>query len=231
MDRMGFDHVFESIKALGFKVPDEKQSNNNQITPEQAFQEAGLLWPGIRGMTYQRLKSDGLQWPCPTQSHPGTPYLFKGTFPVGKAAFRKIMPTESNELPDGDYPFILTTGRILFQYHTGTMTRRSKGLEAVAPESFVEINNYDAEQMGIKDEEMVKVSSRRGSITLKAKVGDRVGKGVLFVPFHYHEASANVLTNDALDPISKIAEAKVCAVRLEKTDKRRKEDVKEEAAG
>lgn len=216
MNRMGFNHVFESIRALGFKVPDENSSNNNFITPEQAFMEAGLLWPGIRGMTYQRLKSDGLQWPCPTQNHPGTPYLFKDTFPVGKAAFRSIVPTDSNELPDKEYPFILTTGRILFQYHTGTMSRRSKALEKVAPESFVELNEADAAEMEIGDAEKIVVTSRRGSITLKAKVGDRVGKGVVFIPFHYSEASANVLTNNALDPISKIAEAKVCAVRLEK---------------
>ncbi len=216
MNRMGFNHVFESIRALGFKVPDEKSSNNNFITPEQAFMEAGLLWQGIRGMTYQRLKGDGLQWPCPSQNHPGTPYLFKDTFPVGKAAFRSIVPTESNELPDDDYPFILTTGRILFQYHTGSMSRKSKALESVAPKSFVELNEQDAAEMDIHDAEDVTVSSRRGSITLKARVGDRVGKGVVFIPFHYKEASANKLTNNALDPISKIAEAKVCAVKLEK---------------
>jgi len=217
MSRMSSNHVFESIRALGFKVSEEKNGANNFITPELAFMEAGLLWPGIRGMTYQRLKSDGLQWPCPTQNHPGTPYLFKDTFPVGKAKFRAIIPTESNELPDNDYPFILTTGRILFQYHTGTMSRKSKALEAAAPEAFVELNEKDATEMEISDADRVTVSSRRGHITLKAKVGDRVGKGVLFIPFHYKEASANLLTNDALDPISKIAEAKVCAVKLEKT--------------
>lgn len=180
--------------------------------------EAGLLWPGIRGMTYQRLKSDGIQWPCPTLNHPGTPYLFKDAFPVGKPSFRSIMATESNELPDDDYPFILTTGRILFHYHTGTMSRRSKALEAIAPEAFVELNEQDAAEMEINDADRVTVSSRRGHIRLKARVGDRVGKGVLFIPFHYKEASANLLTNDALDPISKIAEAKVCAVKLEKVD-------------
>jgi formate dehydrogenase alpha subunit len=218
MVRMGFNHVFESIQALGFKIPDEKNFNNDFTTPEQAFMETGLLWPGIRGMTYQRLKSDGLQWPCPTQNHPGTPFLFKDTFPVGKAGFRTIIATKSNELPDDDYPFILTTGRILFQYHTGTMTRRSKALEAAAPEPFVELNEQDAEEMGISEAEKVTVTSRRGTISLKARVGDRVGPGVLFIPFHYKEASANLLTNDALDPISKIAEAKVCAVRLDKME-------------
>jgi predicted molibdopterin-dependent oxidoreductase YjgC len=218
MSRMSSNHVFESIRALGFKIPDEKNGNNNFITPEQAFMEAGLLWPGIRGMTYQRLKSDGMQWPCPTLNHPGTPYLFKDAFPVGKPAFRSIVPTESNELPDDDYPFILTTGRILFHYHTGTMSRKSKALEAIAPEAFVELNEQDADEMEISDADRVTVSSRRGHIRLKARVGDRVGKGVLFIPFHYKEASANLLTNDALDPISKIAEAKVCAVKLEKVE-------------
>jgi len=223
MSRMGFNHVFESIRALGFKVPDEKDYNNNFMTPEQAFMEAGLLWTAIRGMTYQRLKSDGLQWPCPTQSPSDTPYLFKDSFPVGKAAFRSIIPTESNEQPDKKYPFILTTGRILFQYHSGSMSRRSKALEAVAPEAYVEINKQDAAELGISDGEKVNLSSRRGHISLKARVGERVGKGVLFVPFHYREASANLLTNDALDPICKIAEAKVCAVRLEKEGAKKKE--------
>ncbi len=214
MARMGFNHVFESIRALGYKVPDQNDVNNSFITPEQAFLEAGLLWPGIRGMTYQRLKPNGLQWPCPSQNHPGTPYLFRDTFPVGKAAFRSILATDSNELPDTEYPFILTTGRILFQYHTGSMSRRSRALESAAPKAFVEINESDARKMYIQDADLVTVTSRRGSITLSARLGERVDRGVVFIPFHYKEAAANLLTNNALDPISKIAEAKVCAVKL-----------------
>ncbi len=214
--RMGFNHVFESIRALGYKVPEDNDAKQTIMTPEQAFLEAGLLWPGIRGMTYQRLKNGGIQWPCPSQGHPGTPYLFRDSFPVGRPAFRSITPTESDELVDSDYPYVLTTGRILFQYHTGSMTRRSKALETVAPCPFIEINHRDAALLEILDEDPVTVTSRRGTISLIARVGDRVGPGVVFIPFHYREAAANLLTNNALDPICKIAEAKVCAVRIDK---------------
>jgi predicted molibdopterin-dependent oxidoreductase YjgC len=118
-------------------------------------------------------------------------------------------PTEST-------PFTLTTGRLLFQYHTGTMTRRSKGLETAAPEPFIEVNPNDAERLGITGEDMVTVHSRRGEISLKAKITDSISEKVVFIPFHYKEAAANILTNDALDPVCKIPEAKVCAVHLEK---------------
>ncbi len=185
-------------------------------TPEDAFLEAGSLWPALAGMTYRRINDNGLHWPCPTSDHPGTPYLFHGTFPKGKATFTPVPFVKSKELPDDEYPFVLTTGRVLFQYHTGTMTRRSKALEAVAPEAFVEINTADAENLGISTSDMVSVTSRRGEIKLKAKVADKVGPGVVFIPFHYKEAAANILTNDALDPVCKIPEAKVCAVRLQK---------------
>jgi len=185
-------------------------------TSEDAFLEAGSLWTALAGMTYQRVKDKGLHWPCPTSDHPGTPYLFKETFPKGKATFMQVPFLKSKELPDDEYPFILTTGRILFQYHTGTMTRRSKALEAVAPEPFIEINTADAEKLGLNTGDMISVTSRRGEIKLKARVADKVGPGVVFIPFHYKEAAANVLTNDALDPVCKIPEAKVCAVKLQK---------------
>ncbi len=218
MKRMDFnhDHVLKSIKDLGYSFSNGIDEERLMMSPEQAFMEAGLLWPAIRGMTYQRLSHAGLQWPCPNQTHPGTPYLFKEGFPVGKPAFMAILPTEPNEMPDDKYPFILTTGRTLFQYHTGTMSRKSAALEAAAPEAFVEMSETDATAMDILNNEMVTVSSRRGSISLKARVGNKVANGVVFIPFHYKEASANILTNDALDPISKIAEAKVCAVKVTK---------------
>ncbi len=122
----------------------------------------------------------------------------------------------SHELPDAEYPFVLTTGRELFHYHTGTMTRRSPGINAVAPDSFVEVNPADAKDLGVKDKEMLTVTSRRGTIRVKARVSDIVPPKVVFIPFHYQEAGANRLTSDALDPVCKIMEAKVCAVRLEK---------------
>ena len=214
--RMGYRHIFESVKGLGFKVNGDLSEKGLATSPEEAFLEARLLWPNMRGMSYQRLKDEGLQWPCTSRSHPGTPFLFKDDFPRGKALFTAIPYVKSNELPDEEYPFVLTTGRILFQYHTGTMTRRSKGLEAAAPEPFIEINPVDAKELEIDDQQILTVVSRRGEISLKARVTQKVAPKVVFIPFHYKEAAANILTNDALDPVCKIPEAKVCAVRLEK---------------
>ena len=186
--------------------------------PAEVFAEAASLWANMAGMNYDRLDGDGLQWPCPTADHPGTPFLFKESFPRegGKAIFSVVPQVLSNELPDSEYPFVLTTGRELFHYHTGTMTRKSKGLDAVAHEPFIEINPADAAGLGVKDAEMLAVSSRRGTIRLKARVSDIVPARVVFIPFHYKEAAANMLTSDALDPICKIMEAKVCAVKVEK---------------
>ncbi len=189
------------------------------IQAREIFAEVASLWPGIAGIGYDRLEQDSLQWPCPTQDHPGTPFLFEKAFPLnetGKALFTKVPYVLSNELPDVEYPFVLTTGRELFHYHTGTMTRRSTGLDLVAPEAFVEVNPADARDLGVKDKEMLTVTSRRGTIRVKARVSDIVPPKVVFIPFHYKEAAANRLTSDALDPICKIMEAKVCAVRLER---------------
>ncbi len=183
---------------------------------EEVLQEIGGLWPAVAGVTYGRLEEAGLQWPCPTPDHPGTPYLFKGGFPRGKAAFTPVSFEPSKELPDADYPFILTTGRQLFQYHTGSMTRRVPELNEVAPEAYIEIHPDDARELGADDGEMLRVSSRRGSIKLKARISDRPARGLVFIPFHYHEAAANMLTNAELDPVCKIPELKVCAVRVEK---------------
>lgn len=186
--------------------------------PEAVFAEAASLWPGIAGMDYDRIEEEGLQWPCPTPDHPGTPYLFKEMFPRegGKAQFTIVPRVISNELPDKEYPYLLTTGRELFHYHTGTMTRRSTGLDKVAPGAFIEINPADAGKLGIADGDKVKVSSRRGCIELPSRVTEIVPPEVVFIPFHYKEAAANMLTSDALDPVCKIMEAKVCAVRIEK---------------
>ncbi len=182
------------------------------------FAEAAALWPGIAGINYDRLEKGSLQWPCPSPDHPGTEYLFKESFPRegGRALFTTVPQVLSKELPDSEYPFMLTTGRELFHYHTGTMTRRSAGLNAVAPEAYVEINPADAEGLDIRDGDRLHVSSRRGTIDLKARVSGIVPAKVVFIPFHYKEAAANLLTNDAMDPVCKIMEAKVCAVRLEK---------------
>ncbi|MCK5512816.1 MAG: molybdopterin-dependent oxidoreductase, partial [Thermodesulfovibrionia bacterium] len=183
---------------------------------EEVFQEIGSLWHAVTGITYGRIETRGIQWPCPTLEHPGTPYLFKGGFPRGNAAFSVVEYKPSEELPDDEYPFMLSTGRHLFHYHTGTMIRKGDDLNNIAPEAYVELNPDDAKQLGVQNGEHVIVSSRRGSIKIKVDASERVVKGRVFIPFHYKEAAANVLTNTALDPISKIPELKVCAVKIEK---------------
>ncbi len=185
--------------------------------PEAIMEEIASVTPSYAGINYGRLKKlGGLHWPCPDEEHGGTCVLHVDNFARGKGLFNVVEHVEPAELPDEAYPFTMTTGRVLYQYHTGTMTRRSAGLEDMAPECLVEVNPADAEALGLADGDMVKVSSRRGEIEAKAWVTDRVGQGVIFVPFHYAEAAANELTNAALDPISKIPELKVCAVNLEK---------------
>lgn len=184
---------------------------------EEVFSEIAQVWPAIAGINYKRLEGNGIQWPCPAEDHPGTPVLFENGFPRGLASFTPITWRNPAELPDDEYPFILTTGRVLYQYHTGTMTRRSQVLENADRGPVIEMNPDDAARMQIKDSEQVQVASRRGSITLPVLVTDRISSGVTFIPFHYKEAAANLLTNDALDPDCKIPEAKVCAVRVDKT--------------
>lgn len=183
----------------------------------EIFREIGQAWPALAGMSYARLEDGGLQWPCPTPDHPGTQYLFKGGFPRGKGRFTPVKYKMSVEQPDREYPFILTTGRQLFQYHTGGMTRRVKPIDAVSPESYVEINPEDARTLAIEGGSRVKVTSRRGSIIVKAVVTKRPARGVVFIPFHFKEAAANALTSStALDPVAKIPAFKVSSVRIEK---------------
>lgn len=185
---------------------------------EEVFDEIGQVWPAVAGITYGRLANGGIQWPCPTPDHPGTPFLFKGGFPRGKAAFTAVVYNQPRELPDPEFPFLLSTGRNLFQYHTGSMTRRVRELDSASPEAYIEINPLDAKRMKIDNGDMLKVTSRRGSLVVKALVSDKPPRGVVFMPFHYSETSANVLTSTELDPICKIPELKVCAVAVEKVE-------------
>ncbi len=184
---------------------------------EDVFNEIGTVWPAFAGISYSRVESGmGVQWPCPTKDHPGTPFLFAGGFPRGKGRFTAVSYREPAEITDKEYPFALTTGRELFHYHTGTMTRRVKPLDEISPEAYVEIRPEDASELSVEDGSLVNVSSRRGTIKLKARISDRPGRGVVFIPFHFKEAAANVLTNTATDPVCKIPEFKVCAVKVEK---------------
>jgi predicted molibdopterin-dependent oxidoreductase YjgC len=169
-------------------------------------------------MSFERIDLRGLQWPCPDAEHPGTVFLHEGQFKRGKGKFHATPFREAAELPDGEYPYLLTTGRQLYHFHTGTMTRKAAGLEEVSPPAPVEINPDDAAREGLAEGDRVRVASRRGEVVARAEVTDRCPPGTVFMPFHFHEAGANVLTNDALDPIAKIPELKVCAVRLTKPD-------------
>ena len=183
---------------------------------EAIFEEMKSLTPSYAGMSYARLAANGLQWPCPTPEHPGTVFLHKDRFSRGKGAFTAIDYKPPAEVVDGAYPMWLSTGRSFAHYHSGTMTRVSPSLHQEVPEGYVEISPVDAKTMAIKDGERVKVSSRRGEIQIKARISGKVNRGVVFIPFHFAETAANVLTNSAYDPVAKIPEYKVCAVKVEK---------------
>ncbi len=184
--------------------------------PEAIFEEVRSLTPSYAGITYQRINRTGLQWPCPTLDHPGTPYLHKDRFTRGLGKFHALAYQGPREVQDEEYPLVLSTGRILYQYHTGTMTRKSKGLEEMAPECLIEVSLNDAGSLKVADGERVRVVSRRGDLEAKVKLTDRSPEGTIFIPFHYAEAAANRLTQTALDPVAKIPELKLCAVRIEK---------------
>ncbi|HDZ62641.1 MAG TPA: formate dehydrogenase subunit alpha, partial [Nitrospirae bacterium] len=200
--------IIELSSRMGYQMKSD--------SAEEVFQEIGSIWQAVTGITYNRIHKQGIQWPCPTQEHPGTPYLFKGGFPRGKAVFSVVEYKPSKELPDKEYPLMLSTGRHLFHYHTGTMIRKGDALNSVEAEAYVELNSADTDRLGIIDGEKVRVSSRRGEIEIKIRISKRVGKGRVFIPFHYKEAAANLLTNAVLDPVSNIPELKVCAVKMEK---------------
>lgn len=178
-------------------------------------EEIRQLSPSYGGISWERVGTDGLQWPCPTLDHPGTPYLHKGKFARGKGLMKGIPFKEPAELPDAEYPIILTTGRVLEQFHTGTMTRKTPGLNNLAG-PMVMMSVEDAEALGIGNGETIQVASRRGVIQAPAFVTKRIGKGTVYIPFHYQEAAANILTNPVVDPVAKIPEYKACAVRVSK---------------
>jgi formate dehydrogenase alpha subunit len=184
-------------------------------SPSAIMQELASVTPIYGGMTYDRLKGQGLQWPCPDKDHPGTPILHSKQFSRGLGKFNPITASDPFEQPDEEFPLILSTGRVLYHYHSGTMTRRSEPLAWRVPRGSVEIHPQDAAAVGIQDGHAVFIESRRGRIRTKAVLSDRVPEGTVFMAFHWREASVNVLTQDIeLDPVAKIPEYKICAVRL-----------------
>ncbi|WP_054847459.1 formate dehydrogenase subunit alpha [Methanoculleus chikugoensis] len=212
------------ISELAAKMGYAKQFPPYQ-SAEEIFNEIAALTPSYHGMNYERLsKPEALHWPCPTTDHPpGTPILHIGKFshpPDGIGVFAPIewKPPPAEVPPDAEYPFVLTTGRVLWHWHTGTMTRRSATLDAEVPTGWIEINPEDAQALGIRDKEKIRAVTRRGSVDVPpARVTKDIMKGIMFMPFHFAECAANVLTNNALDPIAKIPpEFKACAVKVEK---------------
>jgi formate dehydrogenase alpha subunit len=194
--RMGYEMDYQSAEAI--------------------MEEIAQVTPSYCGINYDRLQNEGIHWPCPTTDHPGTPCLHVDQFTCGLGVFHALEYKPPAELPDDEYPMYLTTGRVLYQFHTGSMTMKSQGLNDLAPECFVEISAQDAESYGIEDGDLLRIVSRRGEIEAKARLSGKAVKGTIFIPFHYAKAAANKLTNAALDPTAKIPEFKVCAVHIEK---------------
>ena len=181
---------------------------------EAIMDEVRWVTPSYAGITYARISREGLHWPCPNAEHPGTPVLHREQFAIGRGVFHALDYVPPAETTDRDYPLYLTTGRLLYQYHTGTMTMKTAGLNEIAPECFVEISLADAETYGVQNGAVVNIASRRGSIQARVKVSPKAVAGTVFIPFHYARAAANRLTNAALDPVAGIPEFKVCAVKL-----------------
>ncbi|RME13007.1 MAG: formate dehydrogenase subunit alpha [Ardenticatenia bacterium] len=205
----------ELARRVEQKLGRAKSAGFAFASPEEIWDEMARLTPPFQGISYARIaREGGVHWPCPTPDHPGSPYLFAETFPRGRGQFVPLQYRPSAELPDDEYPFILSTGRVLYHWHGGTLTRRSK-LDDIYPEATVEIHPEDAALLGVKHGERARVRSRRGEIVVRVAVTARSPRGVVFIPFHFAEAAANELTIDALDPQAKIPDYKVCAVAVE----------------
>jgi formate dehydrogenase alpha subunit len=209
--------LFKRVEArLGTDRSKGKFASWDYESPKAILAEINAVAPSYGGITWERIENVGLQWPCPNTEHPGTQFLHAGKFTRGLGKFHAVEWMPPAEEPDEKYPFVLTTGRVLFHFHGGTMSRRSAGLNAIYPEGKVEIHPQDATKLGVADGELVRVSSRRGEVVAKAEVVEKADPGVIFMTFHFKEAAANLLTIAALDPVAKIPEYKVAAVRVEK---------------
>lgn len=208
--------IIEIAKRLGGKGFDYKD-------PEEVFEEIRLTTPSYRGITYKRIDKVGIQWPCPSEDHPGTPYLHQGEFTRGKGLMIPVEYEEPAELVCDEYPILLSTGRMLYHYNVSSV--HSKTLKDIRPYELAEMNPVDAEKLGVKEEDFVRVTSRRGSITTRVTITERVKPGMMFMTFHYKESPVNELTNSAYDPVTKTAEYKISAVRVEKLEEEAKASV------
>lgn len=202
--------IFDEImRRLGYE--------NEFNSEEDIMKEIAKVTPQYGGVTYERIVNEGgLQWPCKDENHLGTKFLHENSFARGKGLFTSVAYKEPAEITDEEYPLVLTTGRVLYHYHTRSMTGRVEGLNEIVPEAYIEISPEYAAKYGIKNGEMTIVASRRGQIEVKAKVTEKIAKNVVFIPFHFAKTAANELTNTALDPIANIPELKVCAVKVQR---------------
>ncbi|MFO8008877.1 MAG: molybdopterin dinucleotide binding domain-containing protein, partial [Candidatus Brocadiia bacterium] len=196
--------------AMGYPMQYESAS--------EVFDEMASLTPSYGGMSFERIDEVGLQWPCPTEDHPGTMFLHEGRFARGKGLLHVIKFRPPAEVPDEEYPFVLSTGRTLYNYNIGNMSRKNPTITQKQNENFVEMNREDAERLGIADGGAARVTTRRGSVAVRAMVGDKVRPGALWMPFHFVETATNRLTNDAFDNVTRTGEYKACAARVERAE-------------
>jgi len=205
------------ILAMEERKPTGSQAGWDYANAAQVMDEIAAVTPSYAGVSHDRLNAgEQLHWPVKDLQHGGTPILHIGAFTRGKGKFHPTEHLEPQELPDAEYPFLLTTGRVLHHWHSGEMTRRSQGLLEVCPDPYIEIHPEDAETLGILNHQDVRLSSRRGITFGKALVTERVSPGLIFANFHFAgDQNGNNLTIAALDPVSKIPEYKVCAVKVE----------------
>ena len=200
--------ICEIATRMGYKMAYENS--------EAIMKEIAQVTPSYAGITYDRIAYEGIHWPCPNTEHPGTPILHVDRFTRGRGLFHAVEYQPPAEVVDDEYPLFLTTGRLIYHYHTGTMTMKSVELNEAEPESFVEISPMDAKSYGLENGSMTEVSSRRGKIRVRVRISPKAVNGTVFIPFHYADGAANRLTHAALDPVSGIPEFKVCAIQLSK---------------
>ena len=208
--RADYEIVTDLAARMGYAMGAE--------SPEAIFDELARLTPDLAGMSHARLDEQrGIRWPCPTADHPGTEWLWGERFPTesGKGRMHPVDFRDATEVPDADYPLIFNTGRVLYHWHAGKMTRSKGGLDEIYPEALVEVSPADAESLGIERGGRIQVSTRRGAVTCRAWITKRVSPGTVYMSWHFTEAAANLLTIDALDPISRIPEYKICSCRIE----------------
>ncbi len=211
--RLDTEIFIDIMNRMGYPQP--------HLTAAEIMDEIASLTPSFGGISHARLDSEevggrGLQWPCTSKEHPGTPIMHVGKFSRGEGTYYLAEYKASQELPDEEYPLLMMTGRNLYHYNAMAMTDKTPGLMEISGHSYIEINTRDAEALGIKDGERVRVTSRRGTISSEACVSDKTNPGECWMPFHFLDGNANWLTNDALDSIARAPEYKVCAIRIEK---------------